>query len=156
MSHGGARKTSVYQLISDVGDPVSICKQLQEGRFNFSKKKDRGICGLFRPNKSKKNNFRGAFFLTALPNIALQILSQLYIFQSSTKHRKKGFNSMTEHKSLTITAHLLTEGIQKNRVHTDALSKIVLSKIITGSKIFEHKHQKSNIRIISGLKTFQA
>ena len=43
-------------------------------------------------------------------------------------------------------------GIQKNRVHTDAPSEILLSKIITGSKISEHNIRK----IISGLKTFQA
>ena len=49
---------------------------------------------------------------------------------------------MNEHQSLTITANLLMEGIQKNRVHTDAHSKILLSKIITGLKIFEHKHQE--------------
>ena len=53
-------------------------------------------------------------------------------------------------------AHLLMEGIQRNREHTDAPSKILPSEIITDSEIFKHKHQRSNIKIISGLKTFQA
>ena len=64
---------------------------------------------------------------------------------------------MTECQSLTINNGPPPYGGHiKDRVHTDAPSKILLSKIITGPKIFEHKHQKSNIRIISGLKTFQA
>ena len=89
MLHGSARKMSVYQLISDAGDPVSICKQLQGGKVQFLKKRTEVFVAYLGPDKPKKKQFQGAFFLTALPDIALQILSQLYIFQTFTKHRKK-------------------------------------------------------------------
>ena len=101
MSHGSARKTSVYQLISDAGDPVSIHKQPQEGRFSFSKKRTE-VFTVYLGKTNQRKTISGGFFLTGLPDITLQNLSQLYIFQSVTKHRKKGFNLMTEHQSLTI------------------------------------------------------
>ena len=91
----------------------------------------------------KKNNSRG-IFLTALPDIALQILSQLYFFKA-LQGTENGFNMMTEHQSLKINhCPPLMEGIQKNRVHVDAPLAILLSKIITDLKI-----SKCNIRKIT-------
>ena len=82
-------KTSVYQLISDMGDPVGIHKQFQEGRFNFSKKGHRYSWPIWaRQAKEKKTVSRGIFLSHCIAqHSTLNFITALH-FSSFTKHRK--------------------------------------------------------------------
>ena len=146
---------------------MSICKQLPEGRFTFSKiKGQRYLWPIWakQAKEEEKNNSRGDFLLTASPNIALWIFITAIFFKAlqGTNNKKVSIWWLNIKVKQSITAHPLTEGMQKNRVHMDVPLVILLSKIITGSKISEHnlrkitlgqslawKHFKHNIKIIS-------